>query len=77
MMLLRSSIRSNVAAAKSRRLSQAKKRYVTAVRSPHVHTPVDPPSRRARVVVDALCLGGPGAKSKGEWVPSAFSPPLP
>jgi hypothetical protein len=34
MMLVRSSIHSNAAAAKSRRLSQAKKRYVTAVRSP-------------------------------------------
>jgi hypothetical protein len=31
MMLLRSSIRSNAAAAKSRRLSQAKKRYVSVV----------------------------------------------
>jgi hypothetical protein len=63
---VRSSIHSNAAAAKSRRLSQAKKRYVTAVRSPHFHTPVDPPSGRACVVVGDLCLGGPGAQSKGE-----------
>src|SRR5271165_6314211 len=61
MMLLRSSIRSNVAAAKSRRLSQAEKPYVTAARSPHVHTPVDPPSGRAFVVVGELCRDGPGA----------------
>jgi len=47
MMLLRSSIRSNAAAAKSRRLSHVKKRYVSVVRSPHVHTRVDPPSARS------------------------------
>jgi len=53
-MLLRSLIRSNAADVKSRRLSQAKKRYVTAVRSPHVYTPVDPPSvGMKRLGVDA------------------------
>jgi hypothetical protein len=66
MMLVRSAIHCNAAAAKSRRLSQAKKRYVTAVRPPHVHDPVNPPSGRAGVVVGDLCLGGPGAQSKGE-----------
>jgi hypothetical protein len=54
---MRSSIRSNAAAAKSRRLSQAKKRYVTVVRSPHVHTPVDPPAGRACVVVGDFVPG--------------------
>jgi hypothetical protein len=34
MMVVRSSIRRNAAAAKLRRLSQAEKRYVTAARSP-------------------------------------------
>ena len=57
MMLLRSSIRSNVAAAKFRRLSQPKKRYVSVVRSPHVHTRVDLPSARACVVAGDLRLG--------------------
>jgi hypothetical protein len=77
MMLVRSAIRRNAAAVNSRRLSQAKKRYVTAVRSPHVHPWADPPSARACVAVGNLCLGGPGVQNKGERVSSSFLPPLP
>jgi hypothetical protein len=76
MMLLRASIRSNAAAAKSRRLSQAKKPYVSVVRSPHVHTRVDPPSARACVVVGDVCLGGPGAQRRVSFFPILTATPL-